>query len=230
MEEIRTALFLAMFAVLGWCDLRTREVDTRAFIIFGGLGTALYVFDWHEVTQFTILMMAGTALGTFALWRIKLFGTGDLFAVFAGTAIYPVYTGMAIHHTHADLLPVMLLVLMGGWALSFIFTILWNVVLNASDVMRRGGIFGEITDSRARKCMAFFILHRQREFERHTFPAEETTGNRRRLKFGLTPPGQEFTLPGTTRYVECASPLMLFSAVAAFVLLAEQLLSTWAAW
>ena len=223
MEEIRIALFLAMFAVLGWFDLRTREIDTRVFVAFGGAGVLLYAFDWHEVTQLAVLLAGGMASGAFVLWRVRLFGTGDLFAVFAGTAICPVHAGIVVFPAHEGVLPAMLPVLAGGWALSLGYAVSWNVLLNASDVARRGGVFCEVADSWARKCSAFFMVHRQRRFEGHVFVAEETAGGRRRLKLGIKPPDQEFARTGTAKYVECASPLMLFSAVAAFVLLAERL-------
>ena len=204
-------LLLAMFAVLAWRDFRTREAGNYVFMVFGGLGAALYAFDWQDVTQFVLAIMACTALGAFLFWKAGLFGTGDLLAVFAGLVIYPVYAGM---------LPTMLLVLMGGLVLSFIFTITWNVSLNVSDIMKRGGVFREMTDRRTRKCAAFFFLHRQRMFEKNAFLAEKMTGDgKRKLKFGTKSTDQEFVDAGTTKYVEYACPLMLFSAAAAFALL-----------
>lgn len=229
MEEIRIALFLAMFAVLGWFDLRTREIDTRVFVAFGGAGVLLYAFDWHGVTQLAVLLAGGMASGALVLWRARLFGTGDLLAVFAGTAICPAHAGMVMFPAHEGVLPAMLPVLAGGLVLSLASAVSWNVVLNVSDVARRGGVFCEVADCRARKCAAFFTVHRQRRFERHVFVAEETAGGRRMLKLGTKPPDQEFARIGTAKYVECASPLMLFSAVAAFVLLAERLAAL-AAW
>lgn len=211
MEEIRVTLLLVMFAVLAWRDFRTREINDCVFMVFGGLGALLYAFDWQDVTQFVLTMMAGTALGAFLFWKAGLFGTGDLLAVFAGVVIYPVYAGM---------LPTMLLVLMGGLVLSFMFTITWNVSLNVSDVAKRGGVFVDVTDRRTRKCAAFFLLHRQRMFEKNTFLAEKMTDDgKRKLKFGMKSTDQEFVDAGTTKYVEYACPLMLFSAAAAFALL-----------
>ncbi len=209
-EEVRIALFLAMFATLAWLDLRTREASDVVFVMFGGLGAILYVFDWQDVTLLVLCLMAGSASAASLLWGMRLFGTGDLFAVFAGLVICPVYDGIV---------PTVLPAFMGGWVLSLVSAVAWNVSLNVSDVMRNGGVFLEVSDGRMRKCAAFFLVHRQRGFERNTFLAEETVVGRRRLKFGMKPPDQEFARTGTTRYVECACPLLLFTAAAAFMLL-----------
>ena len=209
-EDIRIVLFLAMFATLAWFDFREREISDVVFMAFGSLGAILYVFDWQDMTPIVLGVMAASALAASILWKIKLFGTGDLLAVFAGLAIYPVYHGIV---------PTVLLVFMGGWVLSFVFTIAWNISLNASDVMRRGGVFNEVSDGRMRKCAAFFLMHRQREFEKNTFLAEETVDGIRKLKLGMKQLDQEFVKTGTAKYVEYACPLMLFAAAAAFVLL-----------
>ena len=209
-------LFLAMFAVLGWFDFKTRETYELIFVVFGGAGAVLYVFDWQDMTGTTLIIMACAACAMSLLWRLGLFGTGDLLAVFAGLVIYPVYGD--------SLMPNAVAVFIGGWALSLVFGVSWNAALNVSDVVKRGGIFKEVTDRRARKCAAFFLVHRQRRFERNTFLAEEITGSGRRLKLGLKSPNREFAKAGTAKYVEYTCPLMLFSAVAAFVLLTGRLL------
>ena len=213
-EEARVALFLTMFAILGWRDLRTREADDRVFAAFGCAGAAMYLLDWQDVTQYTLLVMICTAWGAILLWKARMFGTGDLFAVLAGAVIYPVYGGV---------IPTMLLVLPGGWAAALAFAVSYNAGLNASDIVRHGRVFADVSDGRLRKCAAFFLLHRQRRFERHAFCAEEVLNGRRRLNLGMKPPDQEFAEVRDGQYVEYACPLLLFAAAAAFVLLAEQL-------
>ena len=68
-EDIRIMLFLAMFATLAWFDFRERETSDVAFMAFGGLGAALYVFDWQDMTLTVLYVMAASALAAFALWK-----------------------------------------------------------------------------------------------------------------------------------------------------------------
>ena len=208
-EDARAVLFLAMFAVLAWFDFKDREIRGIVFVVFGGIGAALYVFDWQTIDQTALYVIAGTIVAVTVLWKAGVVGIGDLFAIFAALAIYPVYHGI---------IPTVLPVFMGGLVLSLVFTIAWNASLNMSDVIRRGGVFCEIADGRMRKMAAFFLVHRQRKFEKNTFLAEETVGGKRRLKLGMKETEQAFNSPGTTKYVEYACPLMLFTAASAFIL------------
>ena len=54
-------------------------------------------------------------------------------------------------------------------------------MLNSSDAPMRGGLFNDVSDRRWRKCLAFFIVHRQRRFDRHAFLAESVVDGKRRL-------------------------------------------------
>lgn len=210
LEIARMCLFLAMFAVLAWFDFRDREISGLIFLVFGAAGAVLYAFDWHEVSSTDLYVVAITSVAIIAIWKTGLFGTGDMFAAFAGLVIYPIYYWIV---------PTIMPVFMGGWVLSFIFILSWNASLNASDVLRRGSVFSDVSDGTSRKFVAFFTIHRQRSFEKNAFIAEETVGGRRRLKLGKKDPDQEFVSAGVSKYVEYACPLMLFTAAAAFILL-----------
>ena len=86
MEEIRMALFLGMFAVLGWYDFRTREIDDRLFLVFGAAGAAPYVLDWQDTDSYAVLLVLCSASAAVMLWRLKVFGTADMFAIIAGAS------------------------------------------------------------------------------------------------------------------------------------------------
>lgn len=206
MEEIRAIIFLAMFAVLGWLDFRTRSIDDRLFLAFGGAGAALYALDWQGTDPYAVLLILCSASAAVMVWRMGIMGTADMFAMIAGAVIYPVYGGFV---------PTALVVFVGAIALSVAFTVGGNVLLNSSDALR-GGVFRDVSDGRARKCAAFFLVHRQRGFERHVFLAENMVAGKRRLKMGRKPADHEFAELSTRRYVEYAAPFVTLAAASAF--------------
>ncbi len=217
MEEIRMALFLGMFAVLGWFDFRTREMDDRLFLVFGAAGAALYVLDWQNTDSYAVLLVLCSASAAVMLWRFKVFGTADMFAIITGAVIYPVYAGF---------MPTMLMVFIVGIVFGVAFTVGGNVLLNVSDAAR-GRLFGDVSDGRVRKCLAFFLVHRQRGFDKHVFLAENTVDGRRRLKLGRKSANQEFAGPSTRNYVEYAPPFITFAAVSAFFVVAVAFAYQW---
>ena len=219
MEEIRIALFLAMFAVLGWYDFRTREMDDRLFLAFGGAGAALYVLDWQATDSYAVLLILCSASAAVMLWRLKIFGAGtaDMFAIIAGAVIYPVYAGFV---------PTMLVVFICAITFSLTFTIGSNVLLNTFDATR-GRLFNGMSDGKLRKCVAFFLVRRQRGFDRHAFLAENTVDGRRRLKLGRKSASQEFAKPSTWRYVEYVAPFVTFTAISAFFVVAAKYTYGW---
>lgn len=209
-EEIRTVLFLAMFAVMGWYDFRTRMIDDRLPLLFGGAGAVLYVLDWQQTDSYAILIMLCSASAAFMLWRLKVMGAADMFAMIAGAVIYPVYAGF---------MPTMLMVFVGAITFGVTFTVGGNVLLNILDVLH-GIAFRGVSDGRARKCVAFFLVHRQRTFERHAFLAENTMNGRRMLNLGRKSANQEFAEPSSGRYVEYATPFVTLAAASAFFMVA----------
>ncbi len=216
MDEIRMVLFLAMFFVLAWCDFRTRMISDRIFLAFGAAGAALYLLDWQATNGYEVLVMLCSAGGAVMLWRLRLAGTADALAIITGAVIHPVHLGI---------IPTMLALFVFATALSAVSVVAGNALLNASDAMRRGGVFGDVSEEWWRKCLAFFMVHRQRVFDRHAFLAENVVDGRRRFKLGHKPVGQAFAEPSDTQYVEYAVPFLTVAAVPASVLVALALLS-----
>ena len=213
MEEIRIVLFLAMLAVTGWLDFKTRVIDDRWFVLFGGLGAVLYLLDWQDTNSYEALVIPCSVTASVSLWRFKVIGPADVFVIITGSVIYPVYVG---------LMPTMLMVMIGVAGLAPAVLIGGNVLLNFSDVVMRGGLFGDVSDNRWRKCIAFFTMHRQRKFDRHVFLAENAADGKRRLEFRFARPNQEFAGPSTWRYVEYAAPFATFAAIFGFFMMVVQ--------
>ena len=203
------ALFVAMFAILGWYDFRTRRMDDRIFVAFGGAGALLYMFDWGPLGSYAFLTILACISGSIMLRVFKVIGTGDVFAIVAGGIIYPISFGV---------IPTMLLIYLGAAVLSIVTALSFNACLNLSDIISRGSAFGGVSEGRLKKCAAFLLVHRQRRFDKHAFLAERAVGGKRRLVIGGKRGKTDFAPPSETRYVAYAIPFVTMMAVAAVCL------------
>ena len=230
-EEMRVSLLLVTFGVLAWFDFKEREINVLVFIIPGGIGCILYIFDWQDImTIKTLYLSVGVAIVVAIPWRIGLFGMGDLLAIYVGLITYPAHHGT---------MPVVLPVFIGGFILSLVCMLMWNIMLNMLDYIQYGKLFSDVVDARTRKVMAFFLVHHRRKFEKHVFVAEEKVVNVNdnnmkdrqiicKLNLGIKVLDQKFA-PAiqqeqnadkpVSRYVESACPLMVFMAISAFMVI-----------
>ena len=116
---------------------------------------------YHVITIFTSIF-AGMIL-----WRWKIVGLADSFAILAMTVILPV-------HYEFVMMPIMILVL--SFFLVVIFVTLYNVSLNLSEVIRskKIDVFSEFSEPKYKKAFAFVVIHRRRKFEKFVIPAENS--------------------------------------------------------
>ena len=80
-----------MLGIASYFDVKTRMVPDVIWLVFGGLGAILYVFDYESVTSYHFLAMIMGGFAAFMIWRWRLAGTADVFAVLAMTVILPVH-------------------------------------------------------------------------------------------------------------------------------------------
>jgi len=90
-ESIRIILLLVMLGIASYFDIRSRMIPDIIWLVFGGLGAILYVFDWNTVTSYHILTMIVTGAIALLLYLYKWTGTADVFALVSITIILPVY-------------------------------------------------------------------------------------------------------------------------------------------
>ena len=216
MDEIRMVLFVAMFAVAGWWDFRTRRIDNRVFLIFGGIGALMYLFDWESTNSYQWLIILCSISSALMLRMFKVVGTDDAFGIMAGGIIYPVYL---------SIIPTMMLLFILTACLAFFITAFGNVGLNCSDMVRRGGVFRDVSDGRWRKCWAFLVVHRQRRFDKHAFLAELTVDGKRKLSLKAKSVNRPFAETSETQYVEFAMPFFTVSIAPAIVMIFSGLVS-----
>ena len=155
------------------------------------------------------------------LWRWKIAGLADSFAILAMTVILPV-------HYEFVMMPIMILVL--SFFLVVIFVTIYNVSLNLSDVIRsrKMYIFSEFSEPKYKKAFAFFAVHRKRRYEKFVIPAENS--------MNITPSIKSFAfmssrskakrdsqlLQSNGVYVQSVPPLVAYMfGVAVFLLLPE---------
>jgi len=166
-DPVRIFLLLLMLGAASIFDVRTRKIPDVLWLICGGLGIILYVFDWQSVTSYHILSMVVTGATALLLYLYKITGTADLFALLSIAMILPVCY---------EFVMVPIAVLIAALMLVVFFTVLYNVFLNVSDIIKSKRImfFEFKTESKYRKVFAFFVIHRKRKFEKFVIPAEKS--------------------------------------------------------
>ena len=214
---IRILLLVLMLGIASIFDVKTRKIPDVVWMIFGGLGTILYVFD--DVTFYEILSMVTTGAIAILLYLYKITGTGDVFAIISMAVILPVHYGFVM---------VSITVMVASFFLVVLFVMSYNVSLNASDMIRtRKIMFSEFNEPKYRKIFAFFAIHRKRKFERFVIPAEKS--------LSITPNTKSFVLSSSkksfdnsqmesndTIFVQNIPPLIAYMfGIAVFLLLPE---------
>ena len=165
-ESVRVILLLSMLGIASYFDIKTRMVPDVIWLVFGGMGVILYVFDYQSVTSYYFLAMIMSGFVAFMIWRWRLAGTADIFAVLAITVILPVYYEFVM-------IPIVILVTV--FLLVVVVIILFNISLNISDIIRlkKIDIFSKFTtELKIKKIFAFFVVHRKRKYEKFVIRAE----------------------------------------------------------
>ena len=154
------------------------------------------------------------------LWRWKIAGLADSFAVFAMAVILPV-------HYEFVMMPIMILVM--SFFLVGIFVTMYNVSLNLSDIIRskKMDIFSEFSEPKHKKAFALFVIHRKRKFEKFVITAENSMSMAPHIRsFVFVSPRNKATnsqsLQPSETYVQSVPPLTAYMfGVAMFLLLPE---------
>lgn len=126
-ESLRIILLLTMLGIAGIFDVKSRKIPDILWLIFGGIGAVLYAWDYNEMTPYHIITIFTSVFVGMMLWRWRITGLADVFAIFAMAVILPVHYGFVM-------MPIMILVI--SFFLVVIFVIVYNVSLNLSDVIR----------------------------------------------------------------------------------------------
>jgi len=166
-EILRIFLLVSMLGVSATFDVKSRKIPDVIWLIFGGIGAVLYAWDYDGVTSYHIISIFTSVFIGMTLWRWRIAGLADAFAIFAMTVILPV-------HYEFVMMPVMILVM--SFLLVVIFVTLYNVSLNLLDIIRskKMDIFSEFSEPKHKKIFAFVAIHRLRKFEKFVMPMENS--------------------------------------------------------
>lgn len=211
-----------MLGIAGIFDVTSRKIPDVIWLIFGGIGAALYLWDYDGMTPYHTITIFTSIFVGIILWRWRIAGVADSFAIFAMTVILPV-------HYEFVMMPIMILVM--SFLLVVVFVTLYNVSLNVSDIIRsrRMDIFSEFkSEPKHKKAFAFVAIHRKRKFEKFVIPMEKSTN--------IAPDVKSFVflssrnkikrdnqlLQSNQMYVQSVPPLIIYMfGVAVFLLLPE---------
>ena len=173
-EFVRIVVLIVMLGVSSYFDVKTRKIQDLIWLVFGGFGIILYVFDWQSVTSYHILSMIVAGAVAFLLYVYRLTGTGDVYVILCIAIILPVsYEFVMIPTT----------ILIGAGIVAAILVTLYNVILNVLDMAKSKALFSEFAESRYRKFLALFITHRKRGWEKFVTPAEISSADRKSFVF-----------------------------------------------
>lgn len=166
-ESLRILLLVSMLGIAAVFDVKSRKIPDVVWLIFGGIGAVLYAWDYDGVTPYHVITIFTSIFAGMMLWRWKIAGLADSFAVLAMAAILPV-------HYEFVMMPIMILVT--AFFLVVIFVTLYNVSLNVFDIIRskKMDIFSEFSEPKHKKIFAFVAVHRKRKFKKFVIPMENS--------------------------------------------------------
>jgi len=228
LELIRIILLLVMLGIAAIFDIKTRRVPDHIWIISGGFGAFLYLFDWQNTTSYDILAMITTGAIAILLWFYRVMGQADIFAMASMAAILPVY--------YDDLVMIPIMITLGAVMIAGIFTILYNAILNLQDWLKlKQRPFSDFDEPIYKKILAFFTVHRKRKDEKFVVLAEKKNDdnssykkNVRKLELSGWKKKHDLTKNNMTdilgAYVEKPPPLIVYMfGITVFFLLPELL-------
>jgi len=170
-EFIRIAILIVMLGISSYFDVKTRKIPDLIWLVFGGVGAILYVFDWQSVTSYHVLSIIVAAAVALLLHLNRLTGTADVFAILGIAVILPVsYEFVMVPTT----------ILVGAGIVAAVLVTSYNVALNFLDLVKNKALFPRFAEPRHRKVLALFIIHRKRRWEKFVTPAESLSSKDRK--------------------------------------------------
>jgi len=224
-ESLRILLLVSMLGIAAAFDVRSRRIPDVIWVIFGGIGAVLYIWDYDDgMTPYHVITIFTSIFTGMILWRWKIAGLADSFAILAMAVILPV-------HYEFVMMPIMILV--AAFFLVVIFVTLYNVFLNLSDIIRsrKMDIFSEFSESKYKKIFAFVAVHRKRKYEKFVIPTENSMSIMPNVKsFVFLSSRNRVTsdnqlLQSNEMYVQNVPPLIAYMFGVGLFLLSPEILS-----
>ena len=220
--SIRIILFVVMLGIAGIMDAKTRKIPDVLWLVFGGIGAILYIWDYETLTPYHHIAMILSGSVGLMVWRWRIAGIADSLAIIAMSVILPV-------HYEFVMMPILILVL--SFFTVVFATVLYNVVLNSLDLVKKKRLFSEFKDeSTYRKLFAFVSSHRKRNHEKYVIPTEtlmSITPNVKSFRFLSSRNNaiRDGTIQSSETYVQNIPPLITFLFGISMLLLLPEILS-----
>jgi len=156
-----------MLGIVAVFDVRSRKIPDGIWLVFGGIGAVLYAWDYDGITPYHVITVFTSIFAGMMLWRWKIAGLADTFAILAMAVILPV-------HYEFVMMPIMILVV--AFFLVVVSATLYNVFLNLSDIIRskKMDIFSDFSEPKHKKIFAFVSVHRKRKYEKFVISTENS--------------------------------------------------------
>jgi len=166
-ESLRILLLVSMLGIVAVFDVRSRKIPDGIWLVFGGIGAVLYAWDYDGITPYHVITVFTSIFAGMMLWRWKIAGLADTFAILAMAVILPV-------HYEFVMMPIMILVV--AFFLVVVSATLYNVFLNLSDIIRskKMDIFSDFSEPKHKKIFAFVSVHRKRKYEKFVISTENS--------------------------------------------------------
>lgn len=215
--EINLGAAAIMLLFTSYLDMKKREVEDKIWLIFGGMGVALQVYEIHiqetSIVQLGISLILATVIGM-GLFILGFYGGADGKALIVLGLLVPFFVPRIGIYSIAPLI-----VLTNGILLSILLPI-GILIFNISRLIRKQPIFEGFSEPWYRKALACFLGFKQ-STRPHEFqfsmerPTEEPEAQK---KFQFSMVQEDFETKGNT-WVTPGIPLLVFFTAGYFVML-----------
>lgn len=185
-----------MLAIASILDIKRREVPDKVWLIFGGLGTLLTIFelfidgnpnsnstglDYQNRTVYFVHLSIGVAIMSaigYITYKAGFFGGADSKALVAISVVLPVFNANFQVHSFPALS------IFSNAIIVSITAMLYNVLRNTISVAKRIPIFEGVEETGFRKALAFTVGYQAKSCGKFMFAMEEADHlGRRRFRF-----------------------------------------------
>jgi preflagellin peptidase FlaK len=176
-----------MLSIGSYYDLKTREVNDRLWMAFGGAGLVLYAWEYVSGAtadvQMILVSVSLTAAIAVALYRYGFFGGADAKALMTISVIMPIYYSPSSFYVH----PITGIMVLTNAALFALVMPLYNALSNLVKVARGERIFEGFDEPTWRKVLACFVgVPSDMQKMRHHLVIESSTSEgKKRFSFRL---------------------------------------------
>jgi preflagellin peptidase FlaK len=184
--ELRVATCACMLAIASILDIKSREIPDKVWLIFGGLGATMMALELvdtptssrapvfiHHIIGISLVSCIG-----YATYRTGLFGGADPKALVAIAIILPTYSAGTMTFSFHDFAAISIL---SNALVVSITAMLYNIIKNSVSVAKGVPIFEGISESKAKRALAFAVGFPSSSPGRYVFAMEavDETGSRR---------------------------------------------------